>query len=226
LSDAGVLDDCGRANEDTPPLGPAFLSGKLYREDELGEMAVRMANQRKAMWCAFGLSGLLIVLLFYTVSLPRKVPVPITVHEGSGDVRVVQEDWKTYVPPETAYTAQLRQDITNLRKVTLDKEDMKALHRLARTRMTIPGKQQYAQYEKEHKPFDRKEPTQIDGISIVHDGGLTWRARWREITYGHTTTIENWWGKFTFVKAVPQDEEERNATPLGLFLDNWSWSKE
>ena len=61
---------------------------------------------------------------------------------------------------------------------------------------------------------------------MLHDGGLTWDVRWRETIYTHKMDIETWRGKFTFTRAKPQNDEELYATPLGLFLDNWSWSKE
>jgi type IV secretory pathway TrbF-like protein len=206
---------------DTP-----FTTGKAYRDDELGEAAVQRANWRYAFFGALGLAALLTLLLFYTVSLPRKVPVPIVVYNDSGDVRVVQEAWHTFVPPSTAYVAQLRKDIVILRTITLDKEAMRQQHVEARTRMTLQGKKQYNQYEKDRKPFDQKEPVTVDILSSLPDSGLTWDVRWRETTYSHKVEIEHWRGRFTFVKAVPQNDAERYATPLGLFLDSWAWSKE
>ena len=135
-------------------LDTPFTTGKAYRQDELGNAAVQRANWRYAAFASFGLSGLLILLLFYTVSLPRKIPVPITINEASGEVRVVQEDWKTYVPPDTAYTAQLRNAITVLRTVTLDKEDMRRQHVKVRAAMTLQGKKEYNQkIDVERKPF-------------------------------------------------------------------------
>jgi type IV secretory pathway TrbF-like protein len=207
---------------DTP-----YLTGKQYRDDELGEAAVQRANWRYCAFGAMGVSGLLVLLLFYAISLPRKVLVPFTVNEGSGDVRIVQQDFAKYAPPRTVYINQLRDDMTILRTVTTDKEDMRRQHVKARTRMTAQGKKQYAQWERERKPFDQKEPVTVDILGTpLHDGGLTWDIRWRETTYGAQVGMETWRGKFTFIRAMPQDEDERNATAAGVFLDTWSWSKE
>ena len=206
-----------------------FTTGKLYRQDELGEAAVQRANWRYAAFCAFGLAGLLILLVFYLVVLLGRKPLgdPIEVRSDSGDVRIVKERWADYVPPSTAYVKQLKTDILILRTVTLDKPNMKQFHREARDRMTLQGKKQYDQWLKERKPFDQPEPVIVEIIGTpLHDGELTWDVRWRETTYGHTVDPTYWRGRFTFVKAVPQNEAERNATPLGLFLDNWAWSKE
>jgi type IV secretory pathway TrbF-like protein len=207
---------------DTP-----YLTGKQYRDDELGEAAVQRANWRYIAFSAMGVSALLVLLLFYALSLPRKVLVPFTVNESSGEVRIVQKDWKEYAPPTTAYVRQLWDDMTILRTITTDKEDMRRQHVKARRRMTTQGKHQYDKYIMERKLFDQKEPVTVDVIGTpLHDGGLTWDIRWRETTYGAQLSMETWRGKFTFIRAVPQDEDERNATLLGLFLDTWSWSKE
>lgn len=204
-----------------------MLDGKLYREDELGEAAVQRANWRYAAFASFAVSGLLIVLLFFMVVMLRRIPVRvIEVHETSGAVRITEEDWRRYVPPETAYVAQLREDVVTLRTVTLDKEEMKRQHLRTRTRMTLQAQQLYAEYLRERKPLEQKQPVQVEVLSTLRDSGLTWDVRWRETTYGDRLMIEHWRGKFTFVKVTPQNEAERYATPLGLFLDVYSWSKE
>jgi type IV secretory pathway TrbF-like protein len=204
-----------------------FLTGKAYREDELGEAAVRRANWRYMAFAAMGLSGLLILLVFVLIILLRQVPVRvITVTDASGDVRLAQDDWRQYVPPSTAYVAQLRDDIITLRTITIDKEDMRRHHVRTRWRMTDEAKTLYNEYERTRKPFEQKEPVQVEILSVLHDGGLTWDVRWRETTYSDKITIEQWRGKFTLIKAKPQREEERQATPLGIFLNTWSWGKE
>jgi type IV secretory pathway TrbF-like protein len=204
-----------------------MLAGKLYREDELGEAAVQRANWRYAAFASFGLSGMLILLLAYTILLLRQVPVRvIEVTPESGLVRVTQEAWERYVPPETAYVAQLRDDVTTLRTIILDKEAMKRQHIRSRTRMTAHGKQLYGEYIRSRKPFDQKEPVQVEILSALRDSGLTWDIRWRETTYGDRLLIEYWRGKFTFTKTTPQNDAERYATPLGLFIETWDWGKE
>jgi type IV secretory pathway TrbF-like protein len=203
-----------------------MVVGKKYRDDELGEATVRGANWRYAAFGSFGISGLLSLLLFYTVTLPKQLLVPIEVCGESGTVRIVQQDWKQFVPPMTAYIAQLRDTVILLRTITTDKEAMRAQHRTVRLRLTAQGKPLYDQYLKDRKPFEQKEPVQVEVSSVLHDGGLTWDIRWRETTYSHKIDIEHWRGKFTFTRAMPQTDAERQATPLGLFVDHWSWSRE
>jgi type IV secretory pathway TrbF-like protein len=204
-----------------------FMAGKKYRADEVGNAAVQRANWRYATFGALGLSGLLALILLYALTLPRKIPVLYTVHEGSGEVHIIEQDFQKYVPPETAYVAQLRKDVETMRKVLLDKEEMRRQHVTVHTRLTEQGKRQYAQYLIERKLFDETEPITVDIIGTpLHDGGLTWDLRWRETRYGQKLDITTWRGKFTFVKAIPQNDKERDATPLGLFLDSWSWSAE
>jgi type IV secretory pathway TrbF-like protein len=204
-----------------------FTTGKAYRDDELGEAAVRQANWRYAAFGAMGVSVLLILLEFCTLLMLRRIPIRvIEVSPESGAVHITQADFSQYVPPETVYVAQLRDDVITLRSISTDKETMRRWHVRARTRMTLQGKKQYEVYEKERKPFAQKEPVTVDILSILHDGGLTWDVRWRETKYSDRIEVETWRGKFTLVKSVPQDAEERDATPLGLFLDTWAWSKE
>lgn len=203
-----------------------MLVGKKYRDDELGEAAVQRANWRFVACGALGVASLLILLLFYTVALPKQSLVPIEVCAESGSVRVIANDWKQYVPPITAYTAQLRDNVTILRTITTDKEAMRADHRSVRLRLTADAKTLYSQYLHERKPFEQKEPVQVEILSVLHDSGLTWDIRWREITYSHKIDIEHWRGKFTFTRAMPQNDAERHATPLGFFITHWSWSRE
>ena len=206
---------------DTP-----FMTGRQYRAEELGEAAVQRANWRYAAFSAMGLSGLLALLLFYALSLPRKIPVLYTVHEGSGEIQILEQDFRKYVPPATAYVAQLRKDVETLRKVLLDKEEMRRQHATVFARLTEQGKKQYLEKGLDRR-LDETEPVTVDIIGTpLHDGGLSWDLRWRETRYGQKLDMETWRGKFTFVKAVPQNDKERDATPLGLFLDTWSWSKE
>lgn len=204
-----------------------FMTGKQYRDDELGEMAVRMANQRLYALISHGITLLVLLLLFFTVTLPKRVLQVVEVDRSSGDVRLATTPWDQYAPLPASYTSQLRRDLDALRKVTMDKEDMRKQHAEARVRMTDQGKQQYAAWLKERKPFEQKDPTTIEFLGPpLHGEGLTWEVRWRETTYGHQLKPETWRGRFTFIRAVPKTEDERIATPLGLFLDTWSWGRE
>jgi type IV secretory pathway TrbF-like protein len=203
-----------------------FLEGKQYREDELGEMAVRTANWRYMAFGSTGLSLLLALALIHSHLLPKLQPYYIEVNTSSGETRVLGFAPTTVTPNEAAEAKQVRDFVTVMLSISSDKEQMRRSWRKLYAQATKNGKRLLNQVEAARKPFEGKDAVTIDILRTLRTGTHTYDLRWRETRYSAQIETQYYSGVFTTKQELPQTQDEIDQSPLSLFLDTWGVAKE
>jgi type IV secretion system protein VirB5 len=85
-------------------------------------------------------------------------------------------------------------------------------------------------YAQQTDPFRRGEQQRItvDMASVVQLSADTWQADWIEKTWdkaGNETATAVWRGTFRILVRTPETEEQLASNPIGLFVDEFHWSK-
>ena len=64
--------------------------------------------------------------------------------------------------------------------------------------------------------------------SVIHRSDRSFQVRWVETTFvnGATAGTEHYTGLFTYEISPPQDEQQVFDNPLGVFITDFSWSRE
>jgi type IV secretion system protein VirB5 len=73
-----------------------------------------------------------------------------------------------------------------------------------------------------------KQRVIVDISSVVQLSAETWQVDWVEKSWdggGEETTSAIWRGVFRVLVHVPQTEEQLATNPIGLFIDEFHWSK-
>jgi type IV secretory pathway TrbF-like protein len=203
-----------------------FLEGKQYREDELGEMAVRQANWRYLAFGTTALSCLLTLALIHSHLLPKLQPYYINACSLDGETRVLGFAPTAVTIPEAAEAKQVRDFVTVMLSVSSDKEQMRRGWRKLYAQATKNGKRVLNQVEALRKPFDAKDPVTIDILRTLRTAEHTYDLRWRETRYGSQVEMLYYSGVFLTKQEHPQTQEEIDQSPMGVFLDTWSIAKE
>jgi type IV secretion system protein VirB5 len=119
--------------------------------------------------------------------------------------------------------------VKDLRGISTDIEKNKEAWRGLQHKVSKEGKTLLAQYEAEWKPLEQKEPVLIKIITTVKRTDTTYDVRWQEKRYNKNlewVDTSTWSGNFTFTLQRPSTEEERQASPWGIFFHVWNWQKE
>lgn len=73
------------------------------------------------------------------------------------------------------------------------------------------------------------ETTQISVKAVLQQSPDTYQVRWQEEVYGVDGSLKDKYtmsGSFSVEFSVPKTEQELRITPLGLYIKNFSWSRE
>lgn len=213
----------------TGQLDSHFYEGRKHRADELGEFAVQRSNWRLA---AFGgIAGMLLLSIgcLYLGAQPKLRPYYIEVDTCSGDARVVGEAPTSYTIRELTLKKHLRDFVQTVRGVSLDKPDMQRRLTEVFYQLTPKGKKLFEQFMTERNPMYQREPVLVEVTAVLLSTGATYDVRWMEKRYNDRMDLqatEVYRGLFTVVEQTPRGKDEMDHNPMGLFIDQFSWSRE
>jgi type IV secretion system protein VirB5 len=206
-----------------------FLEGKRYREEELGEMAVRGANWRYMAFGALGLTALLGLGNLYQATMPHLTPFYVEVETMSGSMRVVGSAPQQYDLRQETVKKELREFVEVLRRISTDVPLMQMQWTRLFHHVTPRGHKLLAAYATEHNPLAQKDPVAVEVLQVLKQSEQTAYIRWQEVTYnakGEQKNVITYSGLFTWERHVPATIDALTQNPSGILLHEWSWSKE
>jgi type IV secretory pathway TrbF-like protein len=97
------------------------------------------------------------------------------------------------------------------------------------TLITQSAANQLTTYAQQTEPFKRmqNERISVDVVALVQLSKDTWQADWRETSWdkgGSELGQAVWRGTFRVLR-VPDTEEQLVTNPIGLFVDEFHWSR-
>jgi type IV secretion system protein VirB5 len=226
------------ANKKWSPQGQLETRYRKARQEwdlRMGTAVVQARNWRLA---TFGSLGLVFVSLAGTVYLgaqPKAVPHIVQVDRlGAptylGPVGRSVRDASGIPPSDASLKYHLRRFVVATRTVSSDPAVMKRNWIEAYAQITQSAANQLNSYAQQADPFKRgtQERISVDVAAVVQLSADTWQMDWTERSSdkaGNELESGVWRGTFRIVVRPPESEEQIAANPLGLFIDEFHWSK-
>ena len=215
------------------PESPASRAARKWDERE-GEIIVQNYNLRRL------LTGFMAVIVILTVALVYKsmssdvMPYIVEVDQVTGQVRNVGtvEEARNYEPGEEVYKYFLSRFVKNTREIPLDPVVYKENLTEANGFLTIDAANKLQTMLRTEKITDKfgLQTVQINISTVLPmEGGHSYQIRWTEENFtlgsGDKKVIP-YSGIFTVQTIKSQDERQRAINPIGLYISDFSWSKD
>jgi type IV secretion system protein VirB5 len=198
----------------------------------MGAAVVQARNWRLATLLSLGLVLVSLIGTIYLGAQPKAVPHIVQVDRiGAptylGPVGQAARDWK---PSDAVLKYHLRRFIVDTRTISSDAAVMKRSWMDAYALITQSAANHLNAYAQQTDPFKRggDERVTVDVAAVVQLSADTWQVDWVEKSWdkgGNETASAAWRGNFRIVLRPPENEEQLAANPIGLFVDEFHWSK-
>jgi len=223
------------ANKTWKPAGEIETPYRKARQEwdlRMGAALVQARNWRLATLWALGLVLVSLVGVIYLGAQPKAVPHIVQIDRIGAPAYLgpIGQSLRDYKPSDASLKYHLRRFITATRSVSSDPAVMKQSWVDAYALITQPAANQLSGYAQQADPFKRAadQRVSVDLASIVQLSADTWQADWIEKTWdkaGNESGSTVWRGTFRVILRSPETEEQLAANPIGLFIDEFHWSK-
>jgi type IV secretory pathway TrbF-like protein len=223
------------ANKRWKPEGDVETRYRRARQEwdrRMGTALAQAYNWRLAALLALGLVFVALLATVYLGVQPKAVPHIVQIDRlGAptylGPVGQSVREWK---PTDAVLKYHLRRFITDTRTVSSDVVVMKRYWADAYTLITGNAANHLTAFAQETNPIKRGEDERVtvDVKSIVQLSADTWQVDWVENGWdkgGLETATSVWRGVFRVLVRVPESEDQLATNPIGLFIDEFHWSK-
>lgn len=223
------------ANKRWKPEGEVETRYRKARQEwdrRMGAAVVQARSWRLATLLSLGLVLVSLIGTIYLGAQPKAVPHIVQVDRiGApaylGPAGKAARDWK---PSDSALKYHLRRFLADTRTISSDAAVMKRNWIDAYALITQNAANHLNTYAQQTDPFKRggEERVTVDIAAVVQLSADTWQVDWVEKTWdkaGNETANAVWRGTFRVVVRPPEDEEQMAANPIGLFVDEFHWSK-
>ena len=214
------------------PLDTRYRKARQEWDNRMGSAIVQARNWRLATLFSFGLVMLSIVGMIYLGAQPKAVPHIVQIDKLGAATYVgpVGQDARDYRPSDAVLKYHLRRFIDETRTVSSDVAVMKRNWLDAYTLITQSAANQLNSYAQQSDPFKRMQTERISVavVAVVQLSKDTWQADWKETAWdkgGTELGSTVWRGTFHLLLRLPESEEQLVSNPIGLFVDEFHWSK-
>jgi type IV secretion system protein VirB5 len=223
------------ANKRWKPEGELETRYRRARQEwdrRMGTAVVQARNWRLTTLLALGLVFVSLAGTIYLGAQPKLVPHVVQVDKIGAPTYIgpVGQSAREYKPSEASLKYHLRRFIAATRTISSDPAVMKRNWLDAYALITQSAANHLNAYAQQTDPFRRGEQQRItvDMASVVQLSADTWQADWIEKTWdkaGNETATAVWRGTFRILVRTPETEEQLSSNPIGLFVDEFHWSK-
>ena len=223
------------ANKKWTPEGEVETRYRKARQEwdrRMGSAVIQARNWRLATLFSLGLVLVSLIGTIYLGAQPKAVLHIVQVDRIGAPTYLgpVGQSARDYKPSEASLKYHLRRFITATRTISSDAAVMKRNWVEAYALITQNAANHLSAYAQQTDPFKRREQERIsvDVATIVQLSADTGQADWVEKTWdkaGNEAAGGVWSGTFRVVVRTPESEEQLAANPIGLFIDEFHWSK-
>lgn len=214
------------------PLDTRYRKARQEWDIRSGSAIAQARNWRLATFVCLGVLLLSIVGMIYLGSQPKSVPHIVQIDKLGAPTYLgpVGQAFRDFRPSEAIFKFHLRRFIEETRTVSSDAAVMKRNWLDAYTLITQSAANQLNVYAQQTEPFKRMQTERIsvDVVALVQLSKDTWQADWRETNWdkgGNEIGTSVWRGTFRVLLRVPDTDEQLVTNPIGLFVDEFHWSK-
>lgn len=223
------------ANKTWKPEGEIETRYRKARQEwdrRMGTAVMQAHNWRLATLLSLGAVLVSLVGTVYLGAQPKAIPHIVQVDRMGAPTYLgpVGQSLREYKPSEASLKYHLRRFISSTRTISSDSAVMKRNWIDAYTLITQNAANHLNTYAQESDPFKRREQERItvDVASVVQLSADTWQADWIEKAWdktGSEIASSVWRATFRVIVRTPESEEQLTSNPIGLFIDEFHWSK-
>jgi type IV secretory pathway TrbF-like protein len=223
------------ANKKWKPAGDVETRYRKARQEwdrRMGSAVVQARNWRLATLFSLGLVLVSLIGTIYLGAQPKAVPHIVQVDRIGAATYLgpIGQSARDYRPSDASLKYHLRRFITATRSISSDQAIMKRNWIEAYALITQNAANHLSTYAQQTDPFKRREQERItvDVSAIVQLSADSWQADWIEKTWdkaGNEADGGIWRGTFRVVVRTPENEDQLASNPIGLFIDEFHWSK-
>lgn len=170
--------------------------------------------------------------MIYLGAQPKSVPHIVDLrHDGSAQYRgAVSRSWEQYTPDSASIVYHLHRFVHNTRTLSSDPAVIKNNWFDAYKLVTPSGANILNQYASQDDPFGRAKTLRVS-VDVGTTNPIskdTWQIDWKESSWGPKGNFLGdtfWRGIFKVTLVKPDSEADLSKNPLGLFIDEFNWSK-
>ena len=214
------------------PLETRYRKAQQEWDSRMGSAIVQARNWRLATLLSLGLVLLSIVGMIYLGAQPKAVPHIVQIDKLGAPTYVgaVDQAARQYQPSDAVLKYHLRRFIDQTRTISSDPAIVKRNWVEAYTLITQNAANQLNAYAQQTDPLKRiqNERISVDVLAIVQMSKDSWQADWKETSWdknGNELSTAIWRGSFRVLLRTPETEEQLAVNPIGLFVDEFHWSK-
>lgn len=213
----------------TPAPATPYQAAAQVWDERLGSSRAQARNWRLMAFGCLGLALLMAAGLVWRSAQSLVIPYVVEV-DNAGQVRAVGEAATDYQPGDALIAHHLARFITLVRALPIDPIVVRSNWLGAYQLITNRGATTLNEFARESDPFSRigKESITVEITSVVRASENSFQVRWTERRYvdGASAGSERWTAVLTVVLKPPRSEEKLRQNPLGIYVDNLSWSRE
>lgn len=217
-----------RYSQTPTPVTPYQRAQQAW-DDRIGGARVQAANWRLMALGMLTLSFVLTAGLLWQSTRSTITPYVVEV-TTAGQVRAVGPAAENYRPDDAQIGYHLSEFVSNVRSLSIDPIVLRGNWLKVYDAVTDRGASKLNEYARTTSPFDRvgRESVAVDVTTIVRVSDSSFQLRWIERHYvnGTISSTENWTAILTLLLQPPRDEERLRKNPLGIYVDDFHWSRE
>lgn len=213
----------------TPEPVTPYQRAQQAWDDRIGSARVQAKNWRLV---ALGMLALTFVMtggLLWQSTRSTITPYVVEV-TSAGEVRAVGPATERYRPNDAQIGYHLSEFVSNVRSLSIDPIVLRQNWLKVYDAVTDRGAAKLNEYARATNPFGRvgRESVAVDVTSVVRASNSSFQLRWIERRYvnGALSATETWTAILTVVLQEPHDEERLRKNPLGIYIDDFDWSRE
>jgi len=212
------------------PLTP-YQKAMEEWDNRIGTARVQAKNWRIMALSLAAISAILAAGLVYQSSKSTVVPYVVEVNSDGLVQAVGPAVQAKYVPSKAVLQYFLSQFVTYVRSVPLDPVVAKNHWLSAYGYLRQRAANTLSEIAQQEQPLKRigQETVAVQIKSVVPLSAKTFQVRWEESTFskeGIPVGLRNMTGLFTVEISPPTDEKLLKVNPLGLYIEQFSWSQE
>jgi type IV secretion system protein TrbF len=211
-----------------PQVETPYRRAQAEWDARMGSAVLSARSWRLMAFAAFGLSAALAASLTF-VALQKRTFVHVVEVAPEGQVlsvRVADGAWT----PGSAQTAYfIGEFVRNVRALPTDQIVLRENWLAAYQFLTPQAAAKLSEIARQDDPFANTglAGRTVHVRSIVQRSDKSWQVSWSEETSSISRTERaNYTGLFTVTHAPPRSADEISKNPLGLFITEFSWSRD
>lgn len=213
----------------TPTPVTPYQRAQQAWDDRIGSARVQARN-----WRLMALGTLMLTFVMTAGLLWQSMRSTITPYvvevTSAGEVRAVGPATEHYRPTDAQIGHYLSEFLSNVRSLSIDPIVLRQNWLKVYEAVTDRGAAKLNEYARTNNPFGRvgRESIAIDVTTVVRASDSSFQLRWIERRYvnGTINATETWTAILTLVMQPPHDEERIRKNPLGIYVDDFDWSRE